>query len=135
MSTTMLRDSSELGAMNVSAIDLNQYEPDTVCRRFGSENDVHCSIYSLMVDCCVLESLQVIARAQLDFSLAITQSSRRTGTQIEPTFSLIVLHYSSSPHDPYMSFDLLNLEDSMKYINFWITHNISTLLLHSTIDL
>lgn len=71
----MLRFASRLGRIDVSAIDLNEYEPDAVCRRFGSENDVHCSIYSPMVDCCVLESLQVIARAQLNFSLAIIQSS------------------------------------------------------------
>lgn len=75
MSTIMLRVFSELGAIDVTAIVLNQYEPDAVCRRFGSENDVHCSIYPPMVDCCVLESLQVIARARLDFSLAIIQSS------------------------------------------------------------
>lgn len=71
----MLRFASRLGRIDVSAIVLNQYEPDAVCRRFGSENDVHCSIYPPMVDSCVLESLQVISRAQLDFSLATIQSS------------------------------------------------------------
>lgn len=64
------------------------------------ENDIHCSIYSPMVDSCVLESLQVISRAQLNFSLAIIQSSHGTGTQIEPTFSLILLRCNSSFHDP-----------------------------------
>lgn len=36
ISTIMLRFASRLGRIDVSAIVLNQYEPDAVCRRFGS---------------------------------------------------------------------------------------------------
>lgn len=34
--TIMLRFASKLGRIDVSAIDLNEYEPDAVSRRYGS---------------------------------------------------------------------------------------------------